>query len=308
MTDHVNRGYRRMFGEGLSFGLFFPITSDDDAIPSVDDDEQLALAGRAADLGFDALWVRDVPAYWPKFGDAGQVYDPWVYLSHVAAHTDDVALATGSVVLPLRHPLHVAKSAASVDRLSGGRLVLGVASGDRDPEYEAFGVDEAARGERFRESVRTLRAAWGEEFPEVDTSFGRLNGTLDVVPKPTTESLPLFVTGNARQSVDWIAESGDGWLFYQVPLNTLESVLGDWRDAAGAKPFLQAMTVNLAADPTAEMRHVHQGFEAGSEWFVERFRELDSLGVDHVAVTVRGSDRDARTVLEQFADEVIAAL
>lgn len=294
-----------MFDGDLSFGLFFPITSSTETFPDMDG--QADLARYAEDLGFDALWVRDVPTYWPKFGDVGQVYDPWVFLSHVAAHTEDVALATGSVVLPLRHPLHVAKSAASVDRLSDGRLVLGAASGDRPPEFGAFGVDEDDRGERFRESVRVLRAAWGEEFPEVESTYGEMDGTLDVVPKPTTETLPLLVTGRARQSLDWIAEHGDGWLHYQLPLNTLESVLGDWREATDErKPFAQGLHVHLDADPTAGMSHVHQGFAAGSEWFVDHLGSLAELGVDHVAINVRGSDRDVRSVLEEFSDEVMA--
>ncbi|WP_433629774.1 LLM class oxidoreductase [Halomicrococcus sp. NG-SE-24] len=305
MPDHENRGFRRLFDGDLSVGLFFPITSSTEDVPPMED--QVELARYASELGFDALWFRDVPTYWPKFGDAGQVYDPWVYLSHVAAHTDDIALATGSVVLPLRHPLHVAKSAASVDRLSDGRLVLGVASGDRPPEFPAFGVEQDERGELFRDSVRVLRTVWSEEFPEVDSSFGTMDGRLDVVPKPTTETLPLLVTGNARQSVEWIGEHGDGWLHYQLPLNTVESVVADWRAATNEeKPFAQAMRVDLRADPAAGMEHVHQGFAAGSEWFVDHLRALSERGVDHLAVTVRGTDRDVRTVLEEFADDVMA--
>ncbi|MFB6155530.1 MAG: LLM class oxidoreductase [Haloferacaceae archaeon] len=308
MADHANRGFRRLFGgDGLTVGLFFPITTSTEAIPPMD--EQVELARYAVDLGFDALWFRDVPLFWPKFGDAGQVHDPWVYLAHVAAHTEDVALATGSVVLPLRHPLHVAKAAASVDRLSDGRLVLGVASGDRPPEYEAFGVDEQRRGELFRESVRTMRAVWSEEFPEVSSSFGTLSGSLDAVPKPTTETLPLLVTGHSRQSLDWIATHGDGWLYYQLPLDTLDGVVADWREATdGRKPFVEATTVNLAADPGAGMTPVHQGYEAGSEWFRDHVAALEDRGVDHLAINVRGSDRDAKTVLREFASEVVDEL
>ncbi|MFB6166301.1 MAG: LLM class oxidoreductase [Haloarculaceae archaeon] len=308
MADYENRGYRRVFGgDGMSVGLFFPITASSDAVPSMDD--QLERARLAADVGFDALWVRDVPLFWPTFGDAGQVYDPWVWLSHVAAGTEEIALATGSVVLPLRHPLHVAKAAASVDRLSDGRLVLGVASGDRMPEFAAFGVDADERGRRFRDSVALLRRAWAEEFPNVDSPFGTLDGSLDVLPKPTTETLPLLVTGHARQELAWIADRGDGWLFYQLPRDTLESYLADWRDATDEpKPFAQGLHVVLEDDPAAEMRHVHQGFAAGSEWFLEYFRDLQDLGVDHVAVNLRGNDRPVETVIQTFATEVLDRL
>ena len=101
--------------------------------------------------------VRDVPLRDPSFGDIGQVYDPWVYLGWIAAHTQTIALATGSIVLPLRHPLHTAKAAASVDQLSRGRLVLGVASGDRPVEFPAFGVDFERRDVLFRENFEFIR-------------------------------------------------------------------------------------------------------------------------------------------------------
>lgn len=308
MTDHANAGYRRMFGDdGLSVGLFFPIAADGTTAPPPDG--ELALARRGVAAGFDALWVRDVPLYWPKFGEAGQVYDPWVFLSWVAARTDDVALAAGSIVLPLRHPLHVAKAAASVDRLSGGRLVLGVGSGDRPPEFGAFGVDEDDRGARFREAVDVLRTAWGESFPEVDSRFGRLDGDLDLRPEPSAGSIPLLVTGRSRQSLEWIGEHADGWLFYQLPLDTLEGFLADWREATPEpKPFAMGLGVDLAADPTAEREHVHQGFRAGAEWFVDYFRDLERRGVDHVAVSLRAGDRNPEAVLDEFATGVLDRL
>ena len=306
--DPANRGYRRLFDGDLTVGLSFPITTDDEPLPSGGFDDQFGRARYAADLGFDALWVRDVPTFWPEFGDAGQIHDPFVHLSEVAARTEDVALGTASVALPLRHPLHVAKAAASIDRLSGGRLVLGVGTGDRPPEYAAFGVDREARGERFRESVRVLRAAWGEAFPEVGTSRCRLEGDLDVVPKPETGTVPLLVTGRSRQSLEWIAERGDGWLNYQLPLDTLEATVGDWRAAtARRKPYAATLAVHLDSDPTADATPIHQGFAAGADWFRERFAALADRGVDHVIVSFRGDDRPVRDVLEEFGTDVLGS-
>jgi luciferase-type oxidoreductase len=303
--EHANAGYRRLFDrDGLTFGAGFPLTGANRSTPDVAD--ELRLAEHAEAVGFDGLWARDVPTYWPKFGDAGQTFDTWPWLSHVAAHTDDIALGTSSVVLTLRHPLHVAKSAATVDQLSDGRLVLGIASGDRDPEYPAFGVDHGERGELFRESVDALRTVWREDFPTVDGQWGSLEGELDVVPKPTTETLPLLPTGHARQSREWIAEHGDGWLFYHLPESTLESYLADWREAAGEKPFSIAVRVELAADPTAGPEPLHLGFHAGIEWFREYFARLEDYGLDHAIVGIQNDDREA--ALSTFADEIIDQL
>ena len=234
------------------------------------------------------------------------LFDTWPLLSHLAAHTDEIALGTSSVVLPLRHPIHVAKAAATVDRLSDGRLVLGVASGDRDPEYPAFGVDPDERGELVRESMAVLRTLWREAYPTVAGSWGELDGALDVLPKPTTETLALLPTGNARQSTEWIADNGDGWIFYHLPESTLQSYLETWRELTTDKPFVIAVRVALADDPTADPEQLHLGYRAGVEWFREYFRRLDGYGLDHAIVGLE-ADQPARA-MERFADDVIAEL
>src|ERR1700761_6149574 len=149
-------GFQKMFAPGrLTLGVFFPIEAFKGDQPTMRNQEYLAR--RAEELGFAALWFRDVPLRDPNFGDIGQVYDPWVYLGWIAAHTRTIALATGSIILPLRHPLHPAKAAASVDQLSGGRFLLGVASGDRPVEFPAFGIPFEKRDELFRENLRVIR-------------------------------------------------------------------------------------------------------------------------------------------------------
>ncbi|QSX00252.1 LLM class oxidoreductase [Haloterrigena alkaliphila] len=299
---HENAGYRRLFDrDGLTFGAGFPLTGANRSTPDLE--AEIELANHAESVGFDGLWARDVPTYWPRFGDAGQTFDTWPWLSHVAAHTDEIALGTSSVVLTLRHPIHVAKSAATVDRLSEGRLVLGVASGDRDPEYPAFGIDREERGRAFRERFEAIRTLWREEFPELEGEWGRLEGDLDVTPKPTTETIPMLPTGNSRQSDAWIAEHGDGWLFYHLPERTLEDYLADWREAAGEKPFAIAVRVEFADDPTADAEPLHLGFRAGVEWFRDYFRRLEEYGLDHAIIGLQNDDREA--ALSTFADEII---
>ncbi len=299
---HANAGYRRLFeDEELTFGLGLPLTGVRRSTPAVDEEVELAVHAEA--VGFDALWVRDVPTFWPRFGDAGGAFDPWPLLGHLAAHTDEVALGTSSVVLPLRHPIHVAKSAATVDRLSDGRLVLGVASGDRDPEYAAFAVDPDDRGAAFREAVDAIRACWHESFPTIEGPWGRLDGELDVLPKPTAGSIPLLPTGNARQSREWIAEHGDGWLFYHLPERTLESYLESWRELGGDKPFVIAVRVEIADDPGADPEPLHLGYRAGIEWFGDYFRRLAASGLDHVIVGLE-SDGPAEA-MTTFAEAIV---
>src|SRR4029078_12605428 len=105
-----SEGFRRMFApDRLTVGVFFPIEAFERDEPAIQDQERLAR--QAENLGFSALWTRDVPLRDPNFGDVGQIYDSWVWLGWIAAQTTTIALATGSIILPLRHPLHTAKAA-----------------------------------------------------------------------------------------------------------------------------------------------------------------------------------------------------
>ena len=194
-------------------------------------------------LGFKALWVRDVPFHVPTFGDAGQMFDPFTYLGFLAAHTSKIALCTGSMALPLYHPVHVAKSAATIDQLSGGRLILGVASGDRYEEYPGMGLDYNKRGEVFRDAFQYIRQAQ-ESFPTFQTThFGGLDGKSDILPKATQYKLPILLTGNSRQSIEWIAEHADGWMYYPRNLYMQEYNIKQFREAIPSdqgidKPFM----------------------------------------------------------------------
>lgn len=310
-TDVRNRGFRKMFAEDrLTVGLVFPIEAYEGAFPTMRD--QARLARRAEALGFAAVWFRDVPLHDPNFGDVGQIYDPWVYMGYVAAHTEDIALATGSIVATLRHPLHLAKAAASVDQLSGGRLVMGLSSGDRATEYPAFGVDFEARGERFRETLSYLKRALEDNFPSIDSSLGRMEG-LDLVPKPVAGSIPTLVVGNSRQTPEWIAKNSDGWIYYTRTPRTQEQEIKKWRELVEAyapgtfKPFGQASYLDFVEDPDAPFRHFFrgQGFRLGRNRLVGHMEELRGIGVNHLLLNFKFSRRPAAEVVEELGEEVL---
>lgn len=116
-------GFSRVFpGNRMTLGLALPLDSGDPERPDVDIPRQIGLVQRVEAAGFAAVWLRDIPLRDPDFGDVGQAWDPVSYLGYLAASTSSLALGTAAVVAPLRHPLHLAKQAASIDHLSGGRL------------------------------------------------------------------------------------------------------------------------------------------------------------------------------------------
>ncbi|MCW3006659.1 MAG: class flavin-dependent oxidoreductase [Solirubrobacterales bacterium] len=302
-------GFQRMFAPAqLTLGLFFAIESYSGDVPRMEGQIELARAAEAA--GFAALWVRDVPLRDPTFGDVGQIYDPWVWLGTVTAATREIALATGAIVLPLRHPLDVAKASASVDRLSGGRLVLGVASGDRPVEFPAYGRDFERRGELFRAALEYVGRVLEETSPTIESPFGVLRGA-DLLPKPTYGHIPVAVTGSSRQSVEWIAAHSDAWMMYPRGPQLQERVISAWRsavrDAAGIefKPFGQSLFIDLTDDPDAEPQPIHLGYRLGRRPLVEFLELLRQIGVNHVALNLKYATRPAAEIVDELAREVV---
>jgi luciferase-type oxidoreductase len=236
-----------------------------------------------------------------------------VWLGWIAAHTSTIALATGSIILPLRHPIHTAKASASVDQLTGGRFVLGVASGDRPVEFPAFGVDLHQRDVLFRENLAVIRKVLMEEFPSVQSSYGAMMGAADLVPKPVSR-LPILITGSSRQSFEWIAAHADGWITYPRDLARQAELAAKWRAAVEVaspgvfKPLVQSLYIDLADEPAEPPRPIHLGFRAGRNFMLDFLNELASAGVNHVILNLKYGRRAAGEVLEEIGREVLPRL
>lgn len=305
----INRGYNAVFRSNrLSLGLVVPIESySQGSVPAMT--RHLERVQLAEELGFSAIWLRDVPFNVPSFGDAGQTYDPFVYLGLLSGQTDRIALGIASVILPLRHPAHVARAAASADVISGGRLILGVASGDRPAEYPALNLPYADRGARFRASFDYIRRM-SEDAPTFENVYGSPNGGMDMLPKPVSGKLPLLITGGSQQDPEWIARNGDGWMLY--PRNTLEQAhtIRDWRarvEAAGRppQPVMQPLYVDLAEDPETRPQQIHLGFRLGTHRLRAYLKSREEIGVNHVALNLRFNQADIETTLKRLSDDIL---
>ncbi|MCE6076822.1 LLM class oxidoreductase [Agrobacterium vitis] len=262
--------------------------------------------------GFAAVWMRDVPVFDPQnFGDAGSVYDPFVNLGFLAGITQNVALATAAIVLPLRHPMMVAKAAASVDQLSGGRLILGVASGDRPVEYPLLGLDFEKRGDAFREAVVYLRDACKNEGLPVGE--GRIEPRLDLLPKPLQGRIPMVIAGQGRQSQEWITENMDGRFVYPNGLDALAAQASRWssdRKMLGldAGTFISAFHLDLADDPDERVTPIRFGARLGRKAFADHLHALEDAGVNHLALLLRPSRRPVNDVIDELATDVLPTL
>ncbi|WP_299898953.1 LLM class oxidoreductase [uncultured Aquimarina sp.] len=291
----------------LSLGLVFPLESYQGAIAKMENQEKLAK--RAEELGFKALWFRDVPFHDPSFGDAGQLYDPWIYMTHMMNQTKDIMLATGSIILPLRHPIHTAKSIQSLQHLSKGRIIIGAASGDRPIEYPAFNYKLHEKSELFRDSFQYIKALQNDFPAHQSRYYGIMDGRIDLLPK-SEYTTPMLVTGHSGQSLDWIAKNADGWLYYPRDFAFLQRTMSDWLNALEKneqpwKPYMQSLYIDLLEDPEATPKGIHLGFQSGISYAIEHLKTLESSGVNHVIINLKYGSRPASDVIEELGEIVV---
>lgn len=258
----------RLFRDGaLSIGLSLPMVRPGETV--VDFGEQLELAQKADAFGFDALWVRDVPLNSQDYPDPVGHLDPWSFLGALAARTGQIVLASGAIVLTLRHPLHIAKAALSIDALSGGRFLLGLGSGDRPAEYAAFGKDTDDRRDLFQRNWDVVSAAVSVPS-RVIVDQPPLNAPQFVLRPAARAGIPLLAVGSGSQSVNWIARHARGWMTYHREPADQKARYGMWRaavdrDAAGAfRGFGVTVKLDLSADPHEKPTVLPLGYRVGS--------------------------------------------
>ncbi|WP_245238178.1 LLM class F420-dependent oxidoreductase [Streptomyces roseochromogenus] len=257
----------------------------------------VALARAVDGAGFDYLAACDHVAIPRRLAPAMSTvwYDPVATLAHLAAVTERVRLLSHVAVVGLRHPLLTAKQYATVDHLSGGRLILGVGAGHVREEFEVLGADFERRGAVLDETIDALRAALGsEEFPEHRGKFYDFGG-LGQRPRPAQPEVPLWVGGSSPAAVRRAALKGDGWLPQGDPRERLPAQIARLRrlrEEAGAEgPF----TVGAIAEPLYVGR---AGWEVGRrtltgapEEIAESLRAYRAMGVDQIQVRFRSRSR-----------------
>ena len=189
---------------------------------------ELPLVARGFEAaGFESLWIpehlafpnrpldtypyADTSAY-PTPDAETPTYDPWAVLAYLCAATTTIRLGTNIFIAPLRHPLQIARSVVTVDRLSGGRVILGIGVGWLQDEFEYLGLSFRDRGRRTDEIIEALRRLWSEETTNFDGEFYRF-GPLKFRPQPRQRpTIPIEVGGSSPPALRRAARVGDGWI------------------------------------------------------------------------------------------------
>lgn len=261
-----------------------------------------ALAEAAEESGIESLWTVEHVVV-PEGYDSAYPYsasgkmpgpetspipDPLAWLAYMAALTQTVRLATGVLILPQRNPVILAKECATIDVLSGGRLILGVGIGWLAEEFDAIGVPFDERMDRTEEHVSALRALWSQDetFDGKFTSFSRARSN----PKPVQEGgVPIVVGGHTTAAARRAGRIGDG--FFPARPNNLEALIAECRDAAqeaGRDPDAIEITTGGLPDPD----------------FAKR---LEDLGVHRLVVPPPSFDpNDIKRALGELSDKLVA--
>ena len=244
-------------GEGMKFGLRYCNTGR-----FVHGSLAVELVQAAEEAGFESAWTVEhtvVPeahaSQYPYSADgrmAGGVFDfplpdPLIWMAYVAARTSTIKLGTGILILPQHSPVITAKQVATLDAMSGGRVLLGIGVGWLKEEFDAIGASFADRAARTDEYVAVLRALWGEERPSFQGRFVRFDGAY-CRPRPAQGTVPIHVGGHSKAAARRAGRLGDG--FFPARGNALDLVELARTTArkAGRDPADLEITLSCPAD------------------------------------------------------------
>lgn len=246
------------------------------------------LAEVAESEGLDSLWVADHFFYRPPEGEPHGLHEAWTLLSAVAAVTGRVEIAPLVLCSAFRNPGLVASMAATLDEVSGGRLILGVGAGWHDPEFEAFGYPADHKVGRFEEWVEIVVRLLGGETVTLDGRWYQVRDAV-VLPAPARR-IPLLIAGNKPRMMGLVARHADAWntAWFGRPDDGLRQRLRDLDtalDEAGRdRASLERHVGVLVRDPEQPADEDSDFFTGTVEELAGLLREYEQLGVGHVVV------------------------
>jgi probable F420-dependent oxidoreductase len=266
--------------------------------------------GRGAEAaGFESIWTVEhvlVPEGYEStypYDTSGRMPapdnidfpDPLVWLTFVAAHTERIRLGTGILILPQRNPGILAKEVATLDKLSGGRVILGVGAGWLEEEFRALDVPFERRGARLDDYVGALRALWADDKTTYDGEFVSMTDVYSM-PNPAAGPVPIVVGGHSEVAARRAGRLGDGFFPGNASLDELEHLFGVVRGAA----------LDAGRDPDS-IELTAGGYGVVGPEAVDGVRRLEDLGVSRVVIPPLAFDpAGIGPALGKYGDDVIS--
>ena len=290
----------------------------------------LSLARRAEDLSYDSVWVsdhiilpREVDSMYPYATDGVAIfqaddiyYEPLAALNFLAGGTQRVRLGTHVLILPYRNPVLTAKILATLDHLSGGRLILGAGVGWMEEEFEALGLDTfAERGAVTDEYIQLYKELWSKDEPVFDGKYYQISGS-GFQPKPVQKPHPpIWIGGHTGPAIRRAAVHGDGWM----PIGLRPPAILEPEEMAGKIARLRKLTAQAgrpedAVEVTFSTDVIFDGSAGPSrrmvtglpEQIAADLRQYEDLGVRNFILTFPAqSTSELQESIERFSREVM---
>jgi alkanesulfonate monooxygenase SsuD/methylene tetrahydromethanopterin reductase-like flavin-dependent oxidoreductase (luciferase family) len=277
----------------MRIGIVLPIAEDDPetGVPSYAEIRKIAVAAEAA--GLDSVWVFDHLLF--RFdGETSGIHECWTILAAIAEATSRVELGTIVLCTGFRNAALLAKMAATLDHISGGRLILGIGSGWHDPEFEAFGYPTDHKVGRFEESLSIITGLIRQGRADLD---GRYMTARDaVLLPPARPDLPILVAAKGPRMLELAARHADAWnlAWFGLPDERLARVRGELGAAcqrAGRDPATLAITVGVtvryqAATVAGAPAPTSPGLSGTTEDIAAGLRAHEAAGAEHVIASL----------------------
>ena len=275
------------------------------------------IAQKAEDLGYYGVFVTDHPAPPMSFISSGghHTLDPMVTLTAAATSTSRLKVLTNLLIVGYRNPFLAAKSAATLDNLSEGRLILGVGAGYLKEEFEAVGASFESRGDLLNEHLEVMRQAWTGE-PITTEGGDYLANDIISLPRPTHHkgslSTPIWVGGNSNNAIERVVRFGEGWIPMPTPKGIDKFVhTSPINDLADLEKKINKLTERWdqnrrTGTPSIAIAPWDAGQYGEENWnpsmYLERIDQLLALGVTHIPTMLSHLGGESSMTRPQFLE------
>jgi probable F420-dependent oxidoreductase len=262
------------------------------------------VALKADSLGFASLWSTDRLTARTGPAPSSEALITLASLIHVVP---EMQLGVAVLVLPPRNAVIVAKQAATLSVLSGGRLRLGIGAGWNEDEFKLLGSDHASRGKRMDESIQVMRRLWQDDKASFDGQYYNFE-EVTMAPRPVGGGVPLWIGGNSRAAIRRAATMGDGWLPSGPDPQRLRSGVERLRElSSGRQMPTIAATLFVDASLSGREEGSRRPQVAGSvQQMVQTLRAYESAGLEHLIINLMAVEMDELTrQMRTFSQDVL---
>jgi len=264
----------------------------------------------AENFGFESIWLTDHLALPEKDGELfGHIYESITTMSFLAASTRKIKLGLSTLVLPQRNPLEIAKSIATLDNLSNGRIIISAGIGWSEGEYKNLGYEFQNRGKRMDEAIKILRSCWrGKKIVDFKGEYYNFENLVFSPPPVQSGGPPLWIAGDSQASLSRAISLGDGWHPNAHSPEKLEDALKKFKSIIQMRPF--TIAVRIGIDLISGNNEQNSSVISGnSNEIIDELMKYQKAGMNYAIVNFKANSQAERErSIKQFSQDIAPAI